>query len=293
MDSLTRRMKNAAKIMVGKEVGKTVKTHVYELQASETEEFLGQNVIVTGGTGAIGSAICFEFASRGATVAVCGRNSEKIDATISSMTQNNPQLAERLLPLVMDVTDENSISAAFDKWKESGRKLDIFVNNAGGQPGRVGERTSYIWEKETDQIDLLLSTNLRGTILCCCKASAIMTEQKDGLIINIGSVIGMGGKSGMSDYAASKAGVIGFTRSLALELGPFGVRCNCISPGLVNQTPFDGGSPEVKTKRNVLGRNGYTREVAETAVFVAQNKYITGQNITIDGGRSLGLFGDS
>ena len=80
---------------------------------------------------------------------------------------------------------------------------------------------------------------------------------------------------------------------MPLELGEYGVRCNCVSPGLVNQTPFDGGSPELKSSRNVLGRNGYTQEVAQVVSYLINDSYITGQNIIVDGGRSLGLYGDS
>lgn len=129
-------------------------------------------------------------------------------------------------------------------------------------------------------------------MLCSRIAAKYMVQQKEGNIINMASVIGMGGKAGMCDYAAAKAGIIGFTKSLALELGKFHVRVNCISPGFINQVPFDEGSPEINTTKNVLGRHGTTREIADMVCYLVYDKYITGQNIAIDGGRSIGLFGD-
>ena len=293
MSSVARRIKNSVKILIGKQIGSPVQKHIYKINALESELFIDKYVMVTGGTGAIGSAICFDLAAKGATVGVCGRNEEKIMATINMIVSENPALKERLIPILMDVTNESSILKAFQEWKDKGYNLDAFVNNAGGQPGRVGIGARKLWEKELGQIDLMLTTNLRGLMVCSIEAAKIMTEQRYGTIINIGSVHGVGGMKGMTDYATAKAGVIGFTRSFALELGEYGVRCNCVSPGLVNQTPFDGGSPELKSSRNVLGRNGYTREVAQVVSYLISDSYITGQNIIVDGGRSLGLYGDS
>ena len=293
MSSFTKRIKDSIKILMGKQVGPPIQRHIYKLNTEESKIFLDKHVIVTGGTGAIGSAICFDLAAKGATVGVCGRSVEKIGSTINAMTSENPDLKERLIPLVMDVTEDSSISKAFQEWANKGYSLDAFVNNAGGQPGRVGTGAELLWEKEISQVDLVVKTNLRGLMVCSIEAAKIMTEQRYGTIINIGSVHGVGGMKGMTDYATAKAGVIGFTRSFALELGKYGVRCNCVSPGLVNQTAFDGGSPELKSSRNVLGRNGYTQEVAQVVSYLISDSYITGQNIIVDGGRSLGLYGDS
>ena len=102
----------------------------------------------------------------------------------------------------------------------------------------------------------------------------------------------MGGKGKFSDYAATKAGIIGFTKSLALELADNHIRVNCISPGFVNQTPFDLGSQERHTNKTALKRAGYTKEIADAVSFLMGDEYITGQNIVVDGGRSLGLYGD-
>lgn len=119
-----------------------------------------------------------------------------------------------------------------------------------------------------------------------------MIKQQNGLIINLSSVIGIGVKSWMCNYAASKSGIIGFTKSLALEYGKNNIRINSICPGLINQFPFDSGSEIKPSKKNVLGRTGYTEEIAKGVCFLMEDEFITGQNIIIDGGRSLGLYGD-
>lgn len=293
MSTFSKRIKDATKILLGKNVGNKVQSHIYELSYYEKDVLSNKEILVTGGTGAIGSAICFDLASKGATVGMCGRNEKKLRTAINTIIDYNPDLQNRIIPIILDVTDEKSIMSAFAEWTSQGHELHALINNAGGQPGRVGTGATNLWEKEIDQIDLIMTTNLRGVMLCSVEAAKIMIVQKYGTIINMGSVHGVGGMKGMTDYATSKAGVIGFTRSLALELGTHGVRCNCVSPGLVNQTPFDGGSPELRSKRNVLGRNGYTQEVASVVSYLINDTYITGQNIVVDGGRSLGLFGDN
>ena len=108
------------------------------------------------------------------------------------------------------------------------------------------------------------------------------------------SIVGINGKKNFSDYAAAKAGIIGYTKSLALELGEYGITVNCVAPGGIIQVPFDAGVPEIKVETSSIGRLGYTDEVANLVEFIASPKadYITGQIFIIDGGRSLGLMGD-
>lgn len=285
------RIKNAIKCLLGKDIQK-VTSHKYILNIDDKQRLEGYTVIVTGGTGAIGSAICYKLASMGATVGVAARDINKLNNMITLIKENNPDISEKLVPIVLDVNNDQQIEKVIYEFKEKYGKVDVFINNAGGQPGRVGVLNEYLFEQEVNQIDLMLNTNLRGTIICSRCVSKIMSNQRNGHIINMSSVIGLGGKRGYSDYAASKAGVIGFTKSLALELAKFNVRVNCVSPGIVNQVPFDGGSPKRNTRMNPLHRAGYTDEVADSVVFLITNNYITGQNIIIDGGRILGLYGD-
>lgn len=285
------RIKMAIKCLLGKPIVSPVQSHQYKLTIDDTKKLAGLNVMVTGGTGAIGSAICYELAAMGATVGICGRSSEKIKSTIDYISLESPMVAQNLVPVVLDVNNDNQIQNAIEKFNEE-HGLDAFINNAGGQNGRVGKLAAHIFENSIEDIDLVLDTNLRGTILCSRIAAQIMARQKCGTIISMASVIGIGGKAGYCDYAATKAGIIGFTKSLALEMAQYGVRVNCISPGLVNQTPFDEGSPERYTELTALKRAGYTKEIADAVVFLLDDKYITGQNIVVDGGRSLGLYGD-
>lgn len=285
------RLKKAIKVLLGRDQN-VASVHPYKIYVDDQERFKGVSVLVTGGTGAIGTAICYELAACGATVGMCGRNEEKVLDTIEWIKRDSITVAENIVPIVLDVNNDAQIEKAIKEFVSKVGNIDVLVNNAGGQPGRLSEFVSHLYEQDISQIDLMLDTNLRGTILCSRIAAKYMVEQNSGNIINMASVIGIGGKAGMSDYAASKAGIIGFTKSLALELGKYNIRVNCISPGFINQTPFDEGSPVKSTTKNVLGRHGYTKEIADMVCYLVYDKYITGQNIIIDGGRSLGLYGD-
>lgn len=262
----------------------------YVIRTSDIDRFSGKKIIVTGGTGAIGSAICQRLLAEGATVGICGRDMKKVnDLTARFQAQNLP--GGTIIPLYLDVTDDKSIEDAVDSFVKQAGGLDAFINNAGG--GARGE-SKPIHEQSVEIIDRVLNTNLRGSMICARKAAQVMVEQKYGKIINMSSVVGMRGKAKMSDYAASKAGILGFTQSLALELGEYNITVNCVSPGMVNQTPFDAGMPVKPTSTNCLKRFGYTDEVANLVAFVLSNEadYITGHNFVVDGGRSLGLMGD-
>ena len=250
-----------------------------------------KRVMVTGGTGAIGSAICARLFYEGATVGVCGRNRGKITETIDRIKADFPDATGRLFPLELDVTDYNSIEQAIDSFCGAFGGLDYFINNAGGS---ARGQNKPVYQQEIRVIQDVINTNLMGSILCARKALGKMILQNAGCIINMSSVVGMNGKATMSDYAAAKSGIIGFTKSLALEMGEFNIRVNCISPGMVNQTPFDMGLESKPVETNCLKRMGYTSEVASLVSFILSDeaRYITGHNFVIDGGRTLGLKGD-
>lgn len=291
--TLKERLKLAAKCLLGRKIGPEVTSHEYKLLYEDKDKLQDLSILVTGGSGAIGSGIAYELAAMGAKVGIAGRSLEKINLTIEKVNHYSPAVANNMTPIVFNVNNDTEMEVGISEFVDKYGKIDVLINNAGGQPGRLGENFSLLCEKPIEQIDLILETNLRGTILCSRIASKYMISQKFGQIINMGSVIGLGGKGGYSDYAATKAGIIGFSKSLALELAAYGIRVNCISPGVVNQTPFDGGSPERFTPMNVVGRAGYTKEVADAVVYLITNHYVTGQNLIVDGGRFLGLFGDS
>lgn len=264
---------------------------VYHIYKEDIGKLQNKKIVVTGATGAIGSSLCRKLYLEGAIVGVAGRNKKKIDALIARLQAENTAGYGRLVPLLLEVTDENSIDEAIDTFVAQEGSIDAFINNAGGG---ARKDSKYIHEQSIDIIDLVINTNLRGTILCARKVAQKMVTSGGGIIVNMSSVVGMRGKEKMSDYAAAKAGIIGFTQSLALELGRYNIRVNCVSPGMVNQMPNDAGLPVKTTVKNCLKRFGYTDEVVNVITFLLSDdaKYITGQNIVVDGGRSLGLMGD-
>ena len=284
---MLKRVKKSVKVLLGKE-SKAV-THRYIIDEKEIKSMDGMVAIVTG---AIGIDIVYKLMTNGAKVIICARNKEKIDKLINQINNDNKSYIKQIDYAVLDVTDDIQIKKVFKEIYNKHGKIDILINNAGGQPGRVGKSSEKFSEQEIENIDLILKTNLRATMICCHEIINYMIKQKNGIIINMDSVIGIGGKSGMCEYAAAKYGILGFTKSLALELGKYNIRVNTICPGYINQTVFDGGSEIDKTTKNVLGRHGYTEEIAYTCEYIIKNKYITGTQIVVDGGRILGLFGE-
>lgn len=258
----------------------------YIIRKCEDSKMDGKYGIVTGGTGAIGSAIVLKLASLGALVGVAGRNKDKIDETIAHIKKTIP--TSKLFPIVLDVTNDLQVENAISTFYETHGRIDFFINNAGGGPR---QRKKMLHLQDMSIIDEILNANLRGSILCSRNVAKYMIKHQSGVIINLSSVMGMNGQAEMVDYSASKSGILGLTRSHALELGKYNVRVNCVSPGLVHQTPFDREYAERHTDRNILGRVGYTDEVASLISFLCSDdaSYITGQNFVIDGGRSIGL----
>lgn len=259
----------------------------YQLSYSQKERFVNKRVLVTGGSGAIGSAICFRLAMEGAYVGVCGRNAKKISIVINNIEKNGGKAT----PIIMDVNDETSVKRAINEFCADDTKIDILINNAGGSAR--GESKNF-GEQDFSVIRRIIDTNLNGAMLCTRYALEHMCLT-NGRIISMGSVVGLQGKCGMTDYAASKAGIVGFTRSLAVELGNRDFTVNCVSPGWVNQTVFDRGKELPKGNVNCMGHGARTDDVAALVAFLCSEEagYITGQNIVIDGGRSLGLWGDN
>lgn len=258
----------------------------YKLTYVEKSRLQNLRVIVTGATGAIGNAICLRLACEGAIVGVGGRNEKKIKDVIERIKTVNPNAI--LEPIKLDVLDQNNIDNAINSFVGLYGGIDALVNNAGGGPR---DRAKELYKQDINLIDSIINTNLRGTLLCCRIASKYMIEQNKGKIVNLGSVMGMQGMPLWTEYASSKAAIIGLTKSLALELGKNNINVNCVSPGAVFQAVFDGDKGERPFSANALGRWGKSDEVASLIAFLIseQSDYITGQNIAIDGGRSLGL----
>lgn len=266
------------------EIGGTAE---YIVHTTDKNKLQNKFAFVTGGSGAIGSAICFRLAMEGAKVAVCGRSLNKINFVIENIKKNGGDA----IPVILDVTDEKNVSKTINSVSKEHGAIDILVNNAGGSARSSSKLFS---EQDFDIIRNVLDINLQGTMLCTHYALQHMNIS-NARIINMSSVVGIQGKNGMTDYAASKAGIVGFTRSLAVELGGKNITVNCISPGWINRVVFDHGSQLTEGNINCMGHSGKTDDVGALVAFLASDEagYITGQNIIIDGGRSLGLWGDN
>jgi NAD(P)-dependent dehydrogenase (short-subunit alcohol dehydrogenase family) len=245
----------------------------------------GQVAIVTGGGGYIGGAIAQLLAEEGATVVICDIHQEPMDAVVSAITAKGG----RALALKIDIRIAEEIEKAVGKVKELYSRIDILANVAGGS-ARQDIARIHLEKKEV--IDRILGVNFYGAFYFCRAVAETMINQRFGKIINIGSAVGIRGWAGLCDYSAAKGGIITLTKSLAMELGPYNINVNCVSPGLVPR-------PDEKTdhipQTNYLGKICSAKDVANLVCFLASDKadFILGENVVIDGGWSLGLKGDS
>jgi 3-oxoacyl-[acyl-carrier protein] reductase len=237
--------------------------------------------IVTGGSRGIGRAICLNLASHGATTIACARDEQKLSAlTHEARERELPGVIE---PRALDVTDAAGIDALVESVAETHGKIDILVNNAGVT------KDGLLATMEDDAFDAVIDANLRAVFRLTRAVSRPMIRARKGRIINISSVAGLMGNPGQCNYAASKAGVIGFTKSVAKELAKRKITCNVVAPGFV-ETDMTDVLPE-KLKESViplipLGRFGQAEEIAAAVAFLASDSasYITGQVLVVDGG---------
>jgi 3-oxoacyl-[acyl-carrier protein] reductase len=262
-------------------------TRPYFINILKEGRFSNQVVVVTGGSGAIGRAICFRFASEGAIVYVCGKTLSKVNLVVDEIVQ----AGGIAIPGILDIVDDSNIQAFFEKVIAEKGKIDVLVTSAGGS---ARELHNTIANQSAEVIRNVIDVNLTGTILCAKHAALQMIKQQSGKIITISSTIGTQGKAGFSEYAASKGAVITFTKSLAMELGKFGVNVNCVSPGIVQRDTISYSKLERIQKTNFLNDYGKPEDISNMVIFLASEEasFITGQNIIVDGGRSLGLKGD-
>lgn len=236
--------------------------------------------IVTGGTRGIGRAIALKLADQGANIVINYRNSDKEAEELKSILEGK---GVKVLTVKCDISNFEDSKNLMDKCKEVFGKIDILVNNAG-----ITKDTLIMRMKEED-FDNVIDINLKGTFNCAKHASAIMLKQRFGKIINMTSVVGIAGNAGQVNYAASKAGVIGLTKSLAKELGSRGITVNAVAPGFINTDMTASLSEKVKeeaSKNIPLKRLGDPEDVANLVGFLASDaaNYITGQVINVDGG---------
>jgi 3-oxoacyl-[acyl-carrier protein] reductase len=241
-------------------------------------EFKGKSVIVTGSTRGIGYGIARKFAELGANVLICG-TTEKVFGIVDEFKRQGLNAAG----FAGDISHPDVAQALVDKAVEEFGAVDVLVNNAGITCDKL------LIKMEPDDWDRVMDTNLKSAYLVTRAAVKVMMKKKKGSIINISSVVGLMGNSSQANYAASKAGLIGFTKSVAKEYARRGITCNALAPGFI-ETEMTGSLPEEVKEyylRSIpLGRPGTTSDVADLAVFLASDKaqYITGQVINIDGG---------
>lgn len=239
----------------------------------------GKKAIVTGAARGIGKAIALSLAQNGCDVAVIDLDDETASVTASQASKSGVNA----FACKADVTDAEQVKSMMDVCYEKFNNIDILVNNAGITRDKLLIRMS---EKDWD---LVLQVNLKGAFNCTKQIIRKMIKQNSGKIINISSVVGVMGNAGQSNYAASKAGLIGFTRSIAKELGARNIQVNAIAPGFIETEMTKNLSQEVKNAylaQIPMNRGGTPEEIAKTVLFLASSwsDYITGQVIHVDGG---------
>jgi 3-oxoacyl-[acyl-carrier protein] reductase len=238
-----------------------------------------QVAVITGAGRGIGRAIALKFAAAGADVVCVSRtveNSEKVAGEVRALDR-------RAWAHAVDVAEAASVNAAAERILAECGKVDVLVNNAGvTRDGLLMRMSDADW-------DTVLDTNLKGAFLVTKAFSRAMLKQRSGRIINIASVIGLMGNAGQCNYAASKAGLIGFTQSAAKEFASRGITVNALAPGFVETDMTAELKPEMKAellKLIPLGSFGQAEDIAHAALFLASPgaRYITGQVLTVDGG---------
>lgn len=238
--------------------------------------------LITGAAQGIGLATALKFAREGAQVVVCDVQQAAVDAAVNQCVA----LGAQALGFVMDVTQRPMVDAVVAQVLERLGRIDVLVNNAGiTQDARLQKMT-------LEQFDRVIDVNLRGVFHCTQAVVDILVAQGKGVILNASSVVGIYGNFGQTNYAASKFGVIGFTKTWSRELGPKGVRVNAVAPGFV-QTPILGTIPDKVIQemehRVPLRRLGRPEEIANVYAFLASDEasYINGAVIEVSGGMTV------
>jgi len=243
----------------------------------------GKKVLITGGTAGIGKQIALSFAQHGADVVIFGTNQERANQVLEELKSQKIEENQKFLAEIVDVSDKTQIETAIKDILEKWGQVDVLINNAGIT------RDNLLMKMSEEHWDEVIDVNLKSVFNTCQSLVRPMMKARTGKIINISSVVGLTGNAGQVNYSASKSGVIGFTKSLALELASRGICVNCIAPGFI-KTRMTGALTDVQKeailKKIPMGRIGDPEEIANAALFLASDmsKYMTGQVLTVDGG---------
>ncbi len=242
------------------------------------KRFAGKYILVTGSSRGIGAAIAHHLASEGARVAITYSGGQAAAERVLAALPGTGHIA-----LQLNVTDEASVASVFETIAKDFGQLDGLVNNAGITKDQI------LLRMKTEDFQSVIDTNLKGTFLCTRSAVKIMIKARKGSIVNITSVIGEMGNAGQSNYAASKAGVEGFSKSIAQEVASRGIRVNCVAPGFIVTEMTDALTDQQKESilsKVPLKTLGDTDDVAKATSFLLsdESKYITGQTLSVNGG---------
>lgn len=245
--------------------------------------FTGKTAIVTGGSRGIGRAVCLELARGGADIVLCYAGNEGAAMKTASDCE---ALGVKAITLRCDVSDAAQVTALVETAVERFGRVDILVNNAGIT------RDNLVMRMSEEDFDAVIAANLKGTFLCMKAVSRLMLKQRYGRIVNLSSVVGLHGNAGQVNYAASKAGVIGMTKSMAKELASRGITVNAVAPGFIETDMTAAMTDAARTAAQSsipMGRLGKAEDVAKAIAFLASDEaaYITGQVLAADGGMSM------
>ena len=238
----------------------------------------GKTALITGGSRGIGAAIARKFASMGANIAIVYAGNQEAAQSVCGQCES---YGVKAVAYQCNVADYEEVKTTVAAVRKNFGSIEILVNSAGIT------RDGLIPMMSEAAFDAVLNTNLKGTFNMIRHVSGVMLRAKQGVIINLASVSGLMGNAGQCNYAASKAGVVGLTKSVAKELASKGIRCNAIAPGFIRTDMTLSQAENPMLAMIPLGRMGEAEEVAEAAAYLATANYVTGEVLRVDGGIAM------